>query len=91
MKGKFNPDYKFTYSEELLKNLQDQFHKEYNFLYENDNVAGYEEAVETFAEDMNNKNFAKLVEDFVQFNGDFISSDREAAAFEFACNTLQIA
>ena len=91
MKGKFSANYKFSYPEELLRNLQDQFHKEYDFLYENDNVAGYEEAVEAFSEDMNNKNFAKLVEDFVQFCGDFISSDREAAAFEFACNTFQIA
>lgn len=92
MKGKFSANYKFSYSEELLRKLQDQFNKEYDFLYNNDdNIAGYEEAVEAFAEDMNNKNFVKLVEDFVQFSGDFISSDREAAAFEFACNTLQIA
>lgn len=59
-----------------------EFNDEYNFLYENDYVAGYEEAIEEF------DNFAKqngsFIYEFVKYRGDFISSDREAAAFMFA-------
>lgn len=59
-----------------------EFNDEYNFLYENDYVAGYEEAIEEF------DNFAKqngsFIYKFVKYRGDFISSDREAAAFMFA-------
>ena len=66
-----------------IKAFEKQFQKEYNFLYENDdNVAGYKEAVEAFDEFLKeNKNF---VCEFVKYRGDFISSDREAAAFMFA-------
>ena len=60
-----------------------EFGKEYNFLYEhNDNVAGYEEAANAFDDFLfRHKNF---VVEFVNYRGDFISSDREAAAFMFA-------
>ena len=52
------------------------FNREYDFLYDNDdNVAGYEEAVDSFDE-------------FVNFRGDFVSSDREAAAFMFALDIM---
>ena len=59
------------------------FSQEYNFLYDNeDNVAGYDEAVKAFDE------FASahddVVSEVVSKRGDFISSDREAAAFMFA-------
>ena len=66
-----------------IKAFERQFKKEYNFLYENDNnVAGYKEAVAAFDEFLNNnKNF---VCEFIKYRGDFISSDREAAAFMFA-------
>jgi hypothetical protein len=65
----------------------EQFQKEYNFLYDNyDRVAGYDEAVEAFDE------FAPAHRDFigkfVEYRGDFISSDREAAAFMFALEVM---
>lgn len=65
----------------------DQFKKEYRFLYDNyDRVAGYDEAVRAFDE------FAPhhkvFVSEFVKYRGDFISSDREAAAFMFALETM---
>lgn len=63
-----------------------QFNKEYNFLYENNNVVGYEEAVTAFDE------FVKIHKDFVcefvTYRNDIISSDREAAAFMFALETF---
>lgn len=64
-----------------------RFNNEYKFLYDNrDMVAGYREALEafdTFA--VNNKNF---IMEFVEFRKDFISSDREAAAFMFAMDSM---
>lgn len=60
-----------------------QFAKEYNFLYDNcDNVAGYQEAVTFF--DGFAKHHAAFIGEFVKYRGDFVSSDREAAAFAFA-------
>lgn len=71
--------------QEFLK----QFNKEYSFLYEHgENVAGYSEAVAEFDECLQNENFKKFVGEFVNFRKDFISSDREAAAFMFALATL---
>ena len=72
-----------------IKTFEKQFKKEYNFLYENDNnVAGYREAVAAFDEFLSeNKNF---VCEFVKYRGDFISSDREAAAFMFALSDCTI-
>ena len=67
----------------------DKFNAEYKFLYDNeDNVAGEDEAVEAFDGDMTYPKFKEFVQDFVKFRGDFISSDREAAAFEFACESF---
>ena len=63
------------------------FNKEYNFLYGNDdNVAGYREAVDSFDEFV--KTHGDFVGEFVKFRGDFISSDREAAAFMFALDIM---
>ena len=74
-----------------MEKLLEKFNKEYEFLYDNDdNVCGYDEAVDAFDEDMKNPRFKKLVQDFVQYRNDFISSDREAAAFEFACESLDL-
>lgn len=66
----------------------EQFNKEYHFLYQNrDNVAGYHEAVAFFDEFApKHKDF---VCEFVQYRNDFISSDREAAAFSFALSTFE--
>lgn len=67
-----------------------QYGKEYDFLYDNDDhVAGYREAVEDFDRMMKgNDAFNKFVCEYVNFRGDFISSDREAAAFMFACEAM---
>lgn len=71
-----------------MQQLLDQFNKEYNFLYEHDNVSGYSEAVQWFDENQTKLAYKDLVSSFVKFRGDFISSDREAAAFTFALETL---
>ena len=65
-----------------------QFNKEYDFLYENDNVAGYEEAVNAFDEFIKTKTNGNFVGEFAKYRCDFISSDREAAAFMFALETF---
>lgn len=63
-----------------------QYSKEYQFLYDNnDNVAGYREAVDAFEEDMKHPKFQEFVGKFITHRGDLLSSDREVAAFEFAC------
>lgn len=64
-----------------------QFEKEYDFLYDNnDNVAGAREAADAFDEFL--KVHKDFVGEFVRFRGDFISSDREAAAFMFALDSM---
>lgn len=66
-----------------IEQFSKEFDKEYDFLYENyDNVAGYTEAVQAFDEFL--PSHKEFVSEFVQYRGDFISSDREAAAFMFA-------
>jgi len=67
-----------------------QFNKEYDFLYEHrDRVAGYDEAVSAFDSFVaSGENAKQFVRDFVLFRGDFVSSDREAAAFMFALEAL---
>lgn len=66
-----------------IEQFYKEFRKEYEFLYENkDMVAGYQEAVDAFDEFApGHKDF---VSEFVAYRMDFISSDREAAAFMFA-------
>lgn len=65
----------------------EQFNKEYDFLYDNfDAVAGYDEAVAAGDEFI--KKNPKFVREFVEYRGDFISSDREVAAFIFALETF---
>lgn len=72
---------------ELLK----RFHEEYSFLYDSrDRVAGYFDDVNAFDEGLESARFRNLVEDFIEYRRDFISSDREAAAFIRALNSLQI-
>lgn len=70
-----------------IKDFFEQFKKEYNFLYDNrDNVAGYDEAVSFFDEFI--KNHVDFVGEFAKYRGDFIASDREAAAFSFALEAM---
>lgn len=68
-----------------------KFGEEYEFCYENDDcVAGYEEAVDAFDDYLKRDicGFKKFVGEFVNFRHDFISSDREAAAFMFALESM---
>lgn len=64
-----------------------RFGKAYDFLYNGDYEDTYEyrEAVNAFDEMCkNNESFAAFVREYVQFRKDYISSDREAAAFMLA-------
>ncbi len=75
-----------------MSKLLDQFKKEYDSLYENNNnVAGYREAVEWFDNHQSDENVASHRDALIRERGDLISSDREAAAFAFACGALGIA
>lgn len=68
-----------------------KFRQEYAFLYDNrDCVAGYQEAVEAFDEYLANDigGFQEFVGEFVDYRHDIISSDREAAAFMFALESM---
>lgn len=66
-----------------------QFNQEYEFLYtHNDNVAGYNEAVAWFDENQSKPEYTWLVTALNRERNDFISSDREAAAFAFALEAL---
>lgn len=70
-----------------IKAFAKQFAKEYDFLYDNgDNIAGYREAVDFFDEFL--KRHSGFVGEFAKYRGDFISSDREAAAFAFALDAV---
>jgi hypothetical protein len=64
-----------------------KFGEEYEFLYEHgDNVFGYREAVEAGDEFI--KSHPDFVLEFVQYRGDYITSDREVAAFMFALDSM---
>lgn len=74
-----------------LDTFQQQFNREYETLYNaRDNVAGYHEAVKAFDEYAASADGAAFIGAFVKHRGDFISSDREAAAFMFALEALDI-
>lgn len=65
-----------------IKDFAVKFLDNYNFLYENkDNVAGFDEAISFFDNFL--KTHAEFVAEFARYRGDYISSDREAAAFSF--------
>lgn len=71
-----------------IAEFEKQFNKEYDFLYEhNDNVEGYREAVQSFDEFI--KTHGDFVGEFAKHRGDYISSDRECAAFMFALETME--
>ena len=66
-----------------IEKFHGEFNKEYEFLYEHqDNVAGYDEAVQAF--DIFLPGHREFIGEFANYREDFISSDREAAAFMFA-------
>ena len=66
-----------------IDNFLKKFNEEYKFLYDNnDNVAGYNEAVDFGDEFIKKHN--DFVAEFCRYRGDILSSDREVAAFAFA-------
>lgn len=66
----------------------EQFKKEYQGLYETPGyICGYAEAVAAFDEFL--PKHREFVGEFVKYRGDFIASDREAAAFMFALSTFE--
>ena len=72
-----------------IEKFNKKFMEEYDFLYDNhDNVAGYDEAVDAFDTMIKNENFKKFVWEFVQYRQDYITSDREAAAFMFTMESM---
>ncbi|WP_028124741.1 hypothetical protein [Eremococcus coleocola] len=77
-----------------MQKLLNQFNKIYEQLYNNDSkniyTCGYNEAVTAFDEKMKDDSFKKLLGEFILFSGDFIMSDREAAAFMFALSDLDM-
>ena len=68
-----------------IKDFLNKFNYNYDFLYDSNAqgnvVAGQREA--TMAFDNFVKYHREFVSEFVRYRGDFISSDREAAAFMF--------
>ena len=72
-----------------IKKFNEKFIEEYDFLYNNnDNVAGFDEAVNAFDTMIKNENFMQFVGGFVQYRQDYITSDREAAAFMFTMESM---
>lgn len=70
-----------------IKEFLEKFNDEYTFLYSsNGSVCGEKEAPRAF--DDFSKQHGDFVREFVIFRGDFISSDREAAAFMFALDSM---
>ena len=73
-----------------IADFKRKFNEEYNFLYDaackGCEVAGEREAARAF--DNFVQKHGDFVEKFVRYRGDFISSDREAAAFMFALDSL---
>lgn len=70
-----------------IQEFLEKFNDEYKFLYDsNGTVCGEKEAVKAF--DDFAKQHGDFVREFVIFRGDFISSDREAAAFMFALDSM---
>ena len=72
-----------------IQEFEKQFNKEYKFLYENENVAGYKEAVDAFDKFIKTDAGGRFVGEFCNYIGDVVGSDREAAAFMFALNTFE--
>ena len=68
-----------------MKDFIKAMHEEYERLYDaKDNVKGYRVAVWAFDEFCKSEEHKELLKRVVEARGDFISSDREAAAFMFA-------
>ena len=75
-----------------MKELLQDFEKNYNFLYENydnDVIAVLESAMcDAWDKAIKDKAFKKLVNDFVKAREDYLISDREISAFMLAIQTV---
>ena len=71
-----------------IHDFSKRFQKEYDFLYNHGNndeySFGFDEAVTAFDRCMEEENFKNFVCEFVSYRGDYLTSDRECAAFMFA-------
>lgn len=69
-----------------MRDFQKEFNKEYDFIYNANKkgkyVAGYDEAVDCFDNNMT-KEETDVLKSFVEYRRDPVTSDREAAAFMF--------
>lgn len=74
-----------------IERLYKEYTREYEYIYENNcqgkEVAGESQAVDFFDKVILKEEF-ELLNEFNIYVGDPIMSDREAAAFVFACETL---
>ena len=74
-----------------VQDMQKKFSKWYELFYKNDdNIEGFNEAVNEFDERMKEKSFVEIVKEFNKKRMDLISSDREAAAFIFALKETEV-
>ena len=79
-----------------FKPLSDKVSEVYNYLYNNNDtitVGNNRYSVSSLSYDFDgymqvNDEFKRLVREFTKWNGDYLSSDREAAAFIFALDAL---
>lgn len=73
-----------------IKQFCEKYGNEYRFLYDNhDNVAGFDEAWKAFDFMIKtNGSFKAFAGEFCKYTQDFISSDREAAAFMFTMESM---
>lgn len=74
-----------------LKEFLEEFQKTYMDLYNNWQPADYRDLVQAFDRFVENESNAAFVGEFAFFRGDFISSDREAAAFMATMKRLDAA
>ncbi len=75
----------------IIEKLYQEYTKEYEYIYDNNcqrkEIAGASEAAKYFDEVIL-KEKKDLLNKFNKYRGDIIMSDREAAAFVFACEKL---
>lgn len=72
-----------------IATFYEKYVKEYGFCKDSgDNVAGFDEAVKAFSAFIESDANAAFVREFCAHMGDYIASDREAAAFMFALESM---
>ena len=69
-----------------IKKLYKNFTAAYNFIYDHENkVPGYYMMIQLFENELKfDEDFQKALDEFNAYREDFVSSDREMAAFMFA-------